>query len=245
MMEFTNKPLDEWLIGDWIDAMHHLDRDKFIKRRRLAERAGIDVPGLCYRNTKPRITFRFAGDNERFRYWRIQDNDRLTKFNNDVIAWSKKVENELKINAPRQAMNPPRSLKEKSRKTSKYMNSLFTPGSDIYGQSLAESITSIVRFDPKYNAEAINVGFNFARHGIYLHYGAGKGEGGFTGSKWTDRYGRLKTTDENSKGYLGTIRQPIDWFNPVLRKNIKELADIAVDYCADVTVNVSRLYLPI
>ena len=247
MSNYNDKPIDEWLIGDWVDAMASLDSGRFLKRRRLAERAGIEVPAFCYRNTKPRITFKFSGDDEHYRFYRIQDNERLIKFNQEVIAWSKKVEQELKMNAPRQAIKIPRSMNEMSRKRTKRLSSLFNSSANVYGETLSESITSTVRYDEKYRAEAVNVGFNFSRHGIHLHYGAGKGVGGFKGSKWTDRYGRLKTTNQYSLGNMGSPdsgRTPVDWFNPVLKRNIEQLANIAVDYCADVTVNVSRLYLP-
>ena len=240
------KPLEEFLIGDWIDAMNGMSQSRFNKMRRLAERGGIDVPAICYgANFRPRVTFVFPTASEIDRYDRVQNEPRLTKFNKGVEAWAEKVRAELAVAAPRAALRMPRSQTAMMRERLRKNQALFDIDKEIR-KPLSESITTKVRYDKKYKAEATNIGFNFSRHGIYLHYGAGRGMGGFTGSKWTDRYGRLRTTDQNSLGEMGIgSRSPIDWFNPVVKRNVSALADIAAEYCADMTLNLSKLFLPI
>ena len=36
---------------------------------------------------------------------------------------------------------------------------------------------------------------------------------------------------------------PVDWFNSVIDDHIKELQDIAAAYCADMTVDLTHIYL--
>lgn len=238
------KSIDDFLISDWVAAQRGMSKSGFNKLRRRAERAGIEVPAFCYgANFRPRVTFVFPTESETDRYLRVQDTPRLEKFNKSIEAWASKVRSELVANAPRAALKAPRSMNA-MRRSGRTTQKMFDLNSTLK-TTLAESITANVRYDKKYKAEATHIGFNFARHGIYLYYGAGRGQGGLTGSKWTDRYGRLKTTDDASKGLMGGSRQPIDWFNPIVKKHIGELADIAADYCADMTLNLSKLFLPI
>lgn len=82
------------------------------------------------------------------------------------------------------------------------------------------------------------VGFSFLRHGIFLHYGAGRGYGGRHGSKWYDSDGNVKTTRRSSLNKMGKgKRQPINWFNPVIDRNIGRLADIVSENYVDKKIN--------
>ena len=97
----------------------------------------------------------------------------------------------------------------------------------------------------KSKGETERVGFSFAREGIYIHRGAGRGQGGFRGgSKWTDKYGKLKKTNPDSFYLMGTgNRHPIRWFDPIIEKNLPKLADIVADYAADMQIDASRIFI--
>lgn len=97
----------------------------------------------------------------------------------------------------------------------------------------------------KSKGETERVGFSFAREGIYIHKGAGRGQGGFRGgSKWTDKYGKLKKTNPDSFYLMGTgNRHPIRWFDPIIEKNLPKLADIVADYAADMQIDASRIFI--
>lgn len=98
------------------------------------------------------------------------------------------------------------------------------------------------------------LGFSFPRHGIWLHYGAGKGQGGWTGSSWTklERVngveidtGVLRHTDPRSiNGRMGTgNRREFDWFDRTIRLHIDELADIVAGYFDNMIIDASRIYI--
>lgn len=73
-----------------------------------------------------------------------------------------------------------------------------------------------------------------------LHYGASSGHGGYIGSKWRDRFGNIRTTNPASFGKMGQgNRKAVHWFNPVLRKHLPTLADIAAEYCMDMSLNLA------
>ena len=90
---------------------------------------------------------------------------------------------------------------------------------------LAKSIDSKVNPSRKY-PDAIRVTFNFERHGAMLWKGAGKGIGGRIGSTWLTKSGVQKRTNPLSLNKLGTgTRSPVDWFAPVLERNLHALRD--------------------
>ncbi|MDR1455528.1 MAG: hypothetical protein LBJ01_07755 [Tannerella sp.] len=152
------------------------------------------------------------------KYLRAQDPERQEEYNRKVIDWAKSVSQQLKGNV--------RSLVKKDVR-------------------LSDSIKPHVYYDKKYGREADRIGFTFAREGVYIHRGAGKGQGGFKGgSKWTDKYGKLKETNPLSFYKMGTgNRRPINWFNPVIDRNIEALADIVAEYSADMVVDAERIYI--
>lgn len=149
------------------------------------------------------------------RYERRQDKEKLKQFNDDVAGWSIDITKQLRGNVRMMV------------KRDEELSSSIEP--NIY----------------KKDGEAQRIGFSFAREGIYIHKGAGRGQGGFRGgSKWTDRYGKLKKTNPLSFYKMGTgNRKPIRWFDPIIDKNLPALADLVADYAADMQIDATQIYI--
>ena len=149
------------------------------------------------------------------RYERRQVKEKLRQFNSEVKEWMGYVIQDLKGNI-----------------------ALLVQKDEFLSDSLEPRIY-------KSKGETERVGFSFAREGIYIHRGAGRGQGGFRGgSKWTDKYGKLKKTNPDSFYLMGTgNRQPIRWFDPIIEKNLPKLADIVADYAADMQIDASRIFI--
>lgn len=148
-------------------------------------------------------------------YERRQDKEKLRQFNDDVKGWS--------IDTTRQLRGNVRMLVRQDEE----LSGSIEP--NIYNK----------------NGEANRIGFSFAREGVYIHKGAGRGQGGFRGgSKWTDKYGKLKKTNPDSFYKMGTgNRRPIRWFDPVIEKNLPALADIVAEYAADMQIDATRIFI--
>ena len=148
-------------------------------------------------------------------YERRQDKARLKQFNDDIMGWSIDVTRQLRGNV--------RMLVKQDEE----LSGSIEP--NIYNK----------------NGEAARIGFSFAREGVYIHKGAGRGQGGFRGgSKWTDKYGKLKKTNPESFFKMGTgNRRPIKWFDPVIEKNLPALADIVAEYAADMQIDATRIFI--
>ena len=149
------------------------------------------------------------------RYERRQDKEKLKQFNDDVTGWSIDITRQLRGNV--------RMMVRRDEE----LSSSIEP--NIY----------------KKDGEAERIGFSFAREGVYIHKGAGRGQGGFRGgSKWTDRYGKLKKTNPLSFYKMGTgNRKPIRWFDPIIDKNLPALADLVAEYAADMQIDATRIYI--
>ncbi len=98
------------------------------------------------------------------------------------------------------------------------------------------------------------LGFSFPRHGIYLHYGAGRGQGGYKGSHWNKLKkvggvevdtGIVRHTDPKSLNMsMGTgNRKAFEWFDPVIKRNIGKLEKIVMDYFDTMIVDATRIYI--
>lgn len=112
---------------------------------------------------------------------------------------------------------------------------------DVY---LSDSLKANVYYDRKYGNEANKVGFSFAREGVYIHRGAGRGQGGVIGGRWIDRHGKQKERAANSAGLQGTgNRKPIRWFDPVIDMHLPKLADIVSEYSATMQVDATNIYI--
>lgn len=98
------------------------------------------------------------------------------------------------------------------------------------------------------------LGFSFPRHGIYIHKGAGRGQGGTIGSNWTKlkningiavSTGIVKHTNPNSlNASQGTgTRNAFEWFDPVIRNRLPELMDIVTRYFDTMLIDATRIFI--
>ena len=216
--------LQDMTVSDWMNAKMSMNTSSFKQLVKIARVGGVQVPGIVSTSRNPRITF--VSENDSAMLQRVQDVESLNRFNAGVKAWAQKVETQLKASANSSFSHADREI------TSEFPR-------------LSDSITSKLRFDKAYKLETRSVGFTIARHGVYLHQGAGTGYGGLTGGKWTDKYGTLKHTNPTSYGKQGTgKRKPEHWFNSIIQKNMDELIEIVADYSLDLAVNINSILLP-
>lgn len=107
--------------------------------------------------------------------------------------------------------------------------------------SLSQSIKGKVY---RKNKEAQRIGFSFLREGIYMHKGAGRGQGGLIGGSWIDPHGRRKKRAPESAGKMATgNRQENNWFDAVMDQKLPQLADIVGNYSAALQVDATKLYI--
>ena len=87
--------------------------------------------------------------------------------------------------------------------------------------------------------EASNVKFLIPRHGVFVHYGVGRGwirkgntvvRGSLTASA---RRSKRKNRRVNLMTGGGEGRKPIDWFDIEIKQGINQLANIAQEYYGD------------
>lgn len=86
------------------------------------------------------------------------------------------------------------------------------------------------------------VGFKMPRHAIYVHKGVGRGWPAGTQSRSTgkvmqgllDRGYNPKTAATYAQRLKGKQRKPKPWFNPVIDKRLKNLADAMAKHDADI-----------
>lgn len=152
------------------------------------------------------------------KFARRQDKDRVKQFNEDVTAWSIHTTRRLKINV--------RTMIKR----------------DLL---LSDSIRPNLYYDRKYAKEVNRVGFSFVREGIYIHKGAGHGQGGFKGgSEWYNIHGAKKTTIRASLMKMGQgNRQPKEWFDPIIEQEIPQLADLIADYSATLQIDATNIFI--
>lgn len=225
-MDFQDKELQDWTVGDWIAARAEMTGSAFRQRVQAARAGGIAVPGVVG-GRMPRIVFEAKDGSDFALAERVKDTEALNRFNTGVKAWAEKVAGELRASAQSSF----------GHRDAQLVTALQP--------RLADSIRVNIRFDKKYMLETRSVGFSIARHGVYLHYGAGRGQGGMKGSRWTDRYGRLKKTNPDSMGKAGGApRSAEHWFNSVIERNAKELAELVAEYSLDLTMDIAGALLP-
>lgn len=80
---------------------------------------------------------------------------------------------------------------------------------------------------------ASRIKFEFARHGVFVHYGAGRGYGGTKGTTWKNRLGFMKKTSIASRGKMGSGRQAVNWFDNEIEHRYNELGDIVQNFYGD------------
>lgn len=131
-------------------------------------------------------------------------------FNDRVKLWSDKVNTEIKT-----------SLAAQTNKSNK----------------LSRSISFAFK---KKEGEITRLSLKFSRVGIYIHYGASKGHGGYKGSKWESK-GEYKYTDVKSMGRMNYgARRAKPFFMPIIEKNLPELSQVLVDYTNKTIVRVFK-----
>lgn len=217
-----NKPLDEFTLNDWLEAQRALPAARFKSMKSLATKADIFVPyEVRGRSQQPHVVFESPAD--AMQIVRLEDREALKEFDEALKRWGEEVCQALRISSAKHT--------GVSHETDP-------------SRRLTYSISYKVRYDKRFHKEPVAIGFRFARHGIYLHHGAGRGEGGKIGSHWMDRLGQRKETNPASLGKAGRGRRtPKDWFNPVMDRYAPQLLDIASRYCADMVVHSEFLYI--
>ena len=100
-----------------------------------------------------------------------------------------------------------------------------------------EGLDSLKSGTGKSFGEINRVSFGFNRYLVFVHKGAGKGQGGTKGSSWISASGQRKKTKMSSLGKMNTLnRHKKEFLNPVLDGEIPKLADIITGFKADQVV---------
>jgi len=136
------------------------------------------------------------------------------KFNKVIIYWKNDVHKKAISNVLRMTGKG---------KAGSYSN-LKTKKTEL---KLANAITSQTRKD---YGEINMVGFQFPRHGVFVHKGVGRG--------WKMLSGKVVRT---AAGIQKGIRIPKDWMNVEIDNSIAELADELAGIRADTFINSTRL----
>lgn len=165
---------------------------------------------------------RLEAISETERYSMAQDADRVVEYNKAINAWQNSVAAQLRATIASRSMRIARELHPKA----------YTDKYGIINQ----------------------LGFSFPRHGIYIHKGAGRGQGGTIGSNWTKlktingievSTGIVRHTNPNSlNASQGTgNRNAFEWFDPVVRNRLPELADIVTRYFDTMLIDATKIFI--
>lgn len=145
----------------------------------------------------------------------------VDKFNDDVKKWTVSTGRKIRTNIK---SNTRGKGKDKARGAYSVIATRETKPEE---KKLAQSVSYGLR---KRNGETERIRFSFERHGVFLHYGVGRGyiKNGDTVVRGV-RSGKKEFIVKD-----GSInRKPVDWFDSELDKNMASLADIAVEYHGD------------
>lgn len=87
----------------------------------------------------------------------------------------------------------------------------------------------------KQDGQIFRISVGFAKEGVYIHVGAGRGYAGFKGGTfYSEARGRRVKVRETSIGKMGTgSRRAFPWLNPQVEAFLPELASIAQEYMVD------------
>jgi hypothetical protein len=103
----------------------------------------------------------------------------------------------------------------------------------------------------KMYGEIDKLSYHFIRHGIFIHKGVGRGYH-MVGGKVMRGSGKIindKNADVNVRlrqmvlRSAKVMRQPVEWFNPVIAANITQLADLVTEMDADRVVNGTKILI--
>lgn len=136
------------------------------------------------------------------RYERSRDMKAVDDFNQKVQAWSAKIKAQLPGSITSQGMG---------------------------GKVLSRSIRETFKYD---HGEIFRLGFSFARHGVYVHKGVGRG--------YRMNGEVVVKTARTTEGFN---RKPKPWFNPVIESGMPELEQIVKEYTQTAIVNSTRIYI--
>jgi hypothetical protein len=135
------------------------------------------------------------------RFQRSRNTEEMEAFNDRLKAWGAKVSAAM-----------PGSISSNS----------------IGGSRLARSIRNTYYYE---FGEIYRLGFSFAREGIFVHKGVGKG--------YVMKNGVVVKTSKTE----GFNRQPKPWFNPVIESFMPELEEIILKYADTAIINSTRIYI--
>ncbi|MCX6267671.1 MAG: hypothetical protein NTW16_09985 [Bacteroidetes bacterium] len=135
------------------------------------------------------------------RFSRSRNTEEMETFNERLKSWGNKVRSALPV-------------------------SISSHG--IGGKQLKRSIRNTYYYE---FGEIFRLGFSFAREGIFVHKGVGRG--------YNMVNGMVVKTSKTS----GFNRKPKPWFNPVVESFIPELEQIIKEYTETAIVNSSRIYI--
>lgn len=147
-----------------------------------------------------------------------------------VRVWSRKVRDQLKGSAS-QFQDGKRVMAVTYGK-----GKTITKGAARTEYKLADSLKHRVLYD---NQVAEGTSFRLQRHGVFLHYGVGRGYQRINGKVM-----RIKKREDGSpdqRDSMAMRRRPVDWFNPVIDHNLPELVEKVTQINADAVVNAIRM----
>lgn len=123
------------------------------------------------------------------------------QFNQSVKGWSVSVRSKMLSNVP--------------KSTGKQSDARTEP-------KLSKSLVAKIKLDKDTNT-VNRVIYTFARHGVFVHYGVGRGYA---------RQGNsiVKTAKTKDKSFK---RKPVDWFDVEVRTSMPRLAEIVQEYYGD------------
>jgi len=144
------------------------------------------------------------------------DSQLLQQQNELVLRWTPKVRTALRSSA-------------RWFSDGKFESMVIRDGGKQVEKKLAASISSKVG---KEFGLANYVGFSFERHGVFVHKGVGRGYR-------SNGNGLVIRTAK----YPARVRErvAVEWFNPILDRNIPILADELANINADAAVNATRM----
>ncbi|MBV5313608.1 MAG: hypothetical protein JZU47_09955 [Prolixibacteraceae bacterium] len=168
------------------------------------------ISQLSGRNTKRSAQSTVAG-------LTVQTDQQIIRRQNELIQkWTPKVRSALRSSA-------------RWFSDGKFESAVLRHGGKQLEKKLASSINSKVGKDL---GLANYVGFQFERHGVFVHKGVGRGY-------QSNGLGFVRRTAINPP--RGQQRIAVEWFNPVLDKYLPELADGIAEINADAAVNTIKM----
>lgn len=133
----------------------------------------------------------------------------MKEIKKDIRTWAKNVTRDMADNV-RQLTNKEKHKRIRVRHSRKYSAKMASHIQPDLANSIGFKLKSNMGMPEK-------ISFYFAKHGIFLYFGVGKGHP------------------------KSNPRKRVDWFNPAIEQHIDELADIAGKYNAQVITDNIRI----